>query len=157
VFDKDSKNVTTTKSRVSYLLCVAIIGSHEKGKVKLEASYPEFDLSDMTVSSIYSMSSFSGDEPGFASLEVDEGVVMSYYTGSLEPMHCKPHCLVIFLDKPDNPERYRRILTKMGSVVFPLLCDRDFKDFVRKLFEAAAVTGEIRSKIPLPLAEGMNR
>lgn len=146
---KDSKELTDKKGRLSYLLCVAIIGYHEKGKKPmLEASYPQFDLSDLTVGSIYSMSSFSGDEPGFVSLEVDEGVVMSYYTGSLEPMRCKPHCLVLFLDKPDKPDRYKRILTKMGSVVFPLLCDRDFGEFVRKLFEAATVTGEINSKHP---------
>jgi hypothetical protein len=135
------------KGKLTYLLCVAIIGYNEHSqKPKLEASYPEFELSDLTVGSIFSMSSFSGDEPGFISLEVDEGVVMSFYTGSLEPMRCKPHCLVLFLDKPDKPDRYKKILTKMGSVVFPLLCDRDFGEFVRKLYEATAVTGEIRSR-----------
>jgi hypothetical protein len=145
--EKDDKRLSDNKDRPSYLLCVAIIGYHDQAKKpRLEASYPDFELSDSTVGNIYSMSSFSGDEPGFASLEVDEGIVMSYYTGSLEPMRCKPHCLVLFLDKPDKPERYKRILTKMGSVVFPLLCDRDFGEFVRKLFEAAAVTGEIQSK-----------
>jgi hypothetical protein len=147
VSKKDAEQKLDKKDRVTYLLCVAIIGYDEHDdKPMLKASYPEFDLSEGSISGIYSLSSFSGNEPGFISLEVDEGVVMSYYTGSLEPMRCKPHCLVLFLDKPDKPDRYKKLLTKMGSVVFPLLCDRDFREFVRKLFEAASVTGELRAR-----------
>jgi hypothetical protein len=132
----------------SYLLCVAIIGYHSSAKkALLKAVYPDFELSGTTLDGIFSLSSFSGNEPGFVSLEVDEGIVMSYYTGALEPLRCAPHCLVLFLDKPDKPERYRNILTKMGSVVFPLLCDRDFREFARKLFEATMLTGELKTRM----------
>ncbi|WXG47073.1 MAG: hypothetical protein WED05_10505 [Candidatus Atabeyarchaeum deiterrae] len=131
----------------TYLLCVSIIGHNVKNdKPILKASYPPFELSDKTVNDIFSLSSFSGDEPGFISLEVGEGVVMSYYTGNLEPLRCKPHCLLLFLDRPDTPERYKKMLTTMGSVVFPLLCDRDFQEFARKLFEAAMLTGELKTR-----------
>ncbi|WXG44589.1 MAG: hypothetical protein WED04_11245 [Promethearchaeati archaeon SRVP18_Atabeyarchaeia-1] len=144
---KGADEKSDKRGGVTYLLCVAIIGYDEQNdKPVLKASYPEFDLSEGTLSGVYSLSSFTGNEPGFISLGVDEGVVMSYYTGVLEPMRCRPHCLVLFLDKPDKPERYRQLLTKLGSVVFPLLCDRDFKEFVRKLYEAASLTGELRSK-----------
>lgn len=130
----------------TYLLCVAIIGYDPRNeKTLLKAVYPDFELSRATLDGIFSLSSFSGNEPGFVSLAVDEGVVMSYYTGALEPLRCPPHCLVLFLDKPDKPDRYKNILTKMGSVVFPLLCDRDFQEFARKLFEATMLTGEINS------------
>jgi hypothetical protein len=132
----------------TYLLCVAIIGYDNRGeKAVLKAVYPDFELSGTTLDGIFSLSSFSGNEPGFVSLDVDEGVVMSYYTGALEPLRCPPHCLVLFLDKPDKPDRYKNILTKMGSVVFPLLCDRDFREFARKLFEATMLTGEIRTRM----------
>lgn len=132
----------------TYLLCVAIIGYDSRTeKALLNAVYPEFDLSGATLDGIFSLSSFSGNEPGFVSLEVDEGVVMSYYTGALEPLRCTPHCLVLFLDRPDKPERYKNILTKMGSVVFPLLCDRDFQEFTRKLFEATMLTGELKTRM----------
>jgi hypothetical protein len=141
--EKSKKSVGET-----YLLCVAIIGydAHNE-KAVLKAVYPDFELSGVTLDGIFSLSSFSGNEPGFVSLDVDEGVVMSYYTGALEPLRCPPHCLVLFLDKPDKPDRYKNILTKMGSVVFPLLCDRDFREFARKLFEATMLTGEIRTRM----------
>jgi len=145
------KTLSAEKCRAdkeTFLLCVAIIGHDAKNdKPILKASYPLFELSDKTVSDIFSLSSFSGDEPGFISLEVGEGVVMSYYTGALEPLRCKPHCLLLFLDRPDTPERYKKMLTKMGSVVFPLLCDRDFQEFSRKLFEAAMLTGELKTRM----------
>jgi hypothetical protein len=35
----------------------------------------------------------------------------------------------------------------MGSVVFPLLCDRDFQEFARKLFEATMLTGELKVRM----------
>jgi hypothetical protein len=134
--------------RTSFLLCVAIIGRDSVNeKTFLKAVYPEFELTGATLDGIFSLSSFSGNEPGFVSLNVDEGVVMSYYTGALEPLRCAPHCLVLFLDKPDKPERYKNILTKMGSVVFPLLCDRDFQEFARKLFEATMLTGELKVRM----------
>ena len=130
------------------LLCVAIIGYDTNNhKVLLKSVHPDFELSEQTVSGIYSLSSFSGNEPGYVSLEVDEGTVMSYYTGSMEPLRCNPHCLVLFLDRLQNPEAYKKLLTKMGSVVFPLLCDREFGEFARKLYETALVTGELRAKI----------
>jgi hypothetical protein len=136
------------KGGPSFLLCVAIIGySSGNERALLKAVYPDFDLTSATLDGIFTLSSFSGNEPGFVSLEVDEGVVMSYYTGALEPLRCAPHCLVLFLDKPDNPERYKNILTKMGSVVFPLLCDRDFREFARKLFEATMLTGELKTRM----------
>jgi hypothetical protein len=138
------------KGGETYLLCVAIIGydAHNE-KAVLKAVYPDFELTKVTLDGIFSLSSFSGNEPGFVSLDVDEGVVMSYYTGALEPMRCPPHCLVLFLDKPDKPDRYKNILTKMGSVVFPLLCDRDFREFARKLFEATMLTGEIKTRMAM--------
>jgi hypothetical protein len=144
----EDKKLIRKSDRPVQLLCVAIIGyDPHNNKAFLKTVYPDFELSDQTVSGIYSLSSFSGNEPGYISLEVDEGTVMSFYTGSLEPLKCNPHCLVLFLDRLDNPEPYKRLLTKMGSVVFPLLCDRDFKEFSRKLYETALLSGELKSKI----------
>nr|MDO8098787.1 hypothetical protein [Candidatus Njordarchaeota archaeon] len=144
----EDKKRTGKMDRPVQLLCVAIIGyDTSNNKAFLKSVHPDFELSEQTVSGIYSLSSFSGNEPGYISLEVDEGTVMSYYTGSLEPLRCTPHCLVLFLDKLDNPEPYKRLLTRMGSVVFPLLCDRDFKEFSRKLYETALLSGELKSKI----------
>jgi hypothetical protein len=145
--EEDKKPIGKT-DRPIQLLCVAIIGyDPNNNKAFLKAVYPDFDLSEQTVTGIYSLSSFSGNEPGYISLEVDEGTVMSYYTGSMEPLRCNPLCLVLFLDRLDNPETFKRLLTRMGSVVFPLLCDRDFQEFSRKLYETALLSGELKSKI----------
>ena len=116
---------------------IIIIKWDDELGANLVAKYPEnLKIPSKTLLNIYSNHRINNVKPGFASLNLPDMKVLSFYTGMGKEFILASNYIIAFLLlRDEKPNSYRDLLKKSSAEILAHLNDKQYENQMPKIFQ----------------------